>query len=183
MTFHHDFEMRSAIDLAQVGLHNYAHDSSTSLLMLSWAVDDGPVQLWQPHLDGPMIPLEVRDLLLDPTVVKSAWNTQFERAIWLHKFEIDIPMREWEDPMIQARYLSLPGKLELAGPISGLPVDKTKLKDGRALIRLFCEPISKGVRKGQFNDWSSHPDEWDRFCQYCVQDTEAERAFCERYMR
>jgi DNA polymerase len=116
-------------------------------------------------------------------VRKSAWNTQFERAIWRHKFGIDSPAAEWEDPMIQARYLSLPGKLELAGPIAGLPHGKTKLKEGRALIKLFCEPIAKGKNKGRFNDWGTHPDEWEKFCRYCVQDTQAERAFYRRFMQ
>ncbi len=125
----------------------------------------------------------VRALLLDPAVKKSAWNTQFERAIWRHKFGIESPAPEWDDPMIQARYLSLPGRLELAGPIAGLPVDKAKLKEGRALIKLFCEPISKGKDKGGFNDWSTHPGEWKMFCRYCIQDTVAERAFSRRFMR
>lgn len=135
MTVHHDFETRSVADLEQVGLDNYASHKTTQALMLSWAVDNGPVQLWQPHLHGPEIPEEVRELLLDAGVIKVAWNTPFERAIWRHVFGIDSPAAQWQDPMIQARYLSLPGKLELAGPIGGLPFDKTKVKEGRAPFR------------------------------------------------
>ncbi len=183
MIFHQDFETRSGADLQQVGLDNYARHDATEVLMLSFAIDGDPVQLWQPHLDGSDIPEQVRALLLDPAVRKSAWNTQFERAIWRHKFGIDSPATEWEDPMIQARYLSLPGKLELAGPIAGLPQDKTKHKEGRALIKLFCEPIAKGKNKGQFNDWGTQPDEWAKFCRYCIQDTQAERAFYRSFMR
>jgi DNA polymerase bacteriophage-type len=183
MTLHHDFETRSVADLAQVGLDNYACHPTTQVLMLSWAIDDEPVQLWRAHLDGPEIPQQLRALLLDPAVRKSAWNTQFERAIWRHKIGVDSPAAEWEDPMIQARYLSLPGKLELAGPIAGLPVGKAKLKEGRTLIKLFCEPISKGKDMGGFNDWDTHPREWEMFCRYCIQDTEAERAFYRRFMR
>lgn len=183
MTLHHDFETRSVVDLAEVGLENYASHPTTQSLMLSWAIDNGPVQLWQAHLHGPEIPSELRELLLDPTVIKSAWNTPFERAIWRHIFEIESPATEWEDPMIQARYLSLPGKLELAGPIGGLAMDQTKIKEGRGLLNLFCMPIRKGKNKGQFNDWSTHPEEWEKFCGYCAQDTEAERAFHRRFMR
>lgn len=180
---HHDFETRSAVDLGVAGLANYASSPTTQALMLSWAVNNAPVQLWQAHVHGPEIPEEVRELLLDPAVVKCAWNSQFERAIWRNVFNIESPATEWEDPMIQARYMSLPGKLELAAPIGGLPIDKTKIKEGRALIKLFCEPIAKGANKGKFNDWSSHPEEWLKFCQYCAQDTEAERAFFRRFMR
>lgn len=180
---HHDFEATSAADLGIVGLDNYASNPTTRALMLSWAVDDAPVQLWQAHLHGPDVPQEVRELLLDPTVIKSAWNTPFERAIWRHIFKIESPAVQWADPMIQARYLSLPGKLELAGPIGGLAMDKNKMKEGRALIKLFSEPLTKGANKGTFNDAFSHPEEWMRFCQYCAQDTEAERAFYRRFMQ
>jgi DNA polymerase len=180
--FHHDFETRSAADLGEVGLANYSAHPTTRALLLAWAVDDRPVQLWQAHLHGPDILDEVRELLFDPAVIKSAWNTPFERAIWRNVFKIESPASEWMDPMIQARYLSLPGKLELAGPIAGLPTDKTKLKEGRRLVNFFCMPIQKGKNKGSFNDWSTHPEEWMNFCRYCVQDTEAERAFYRRYM-
>jgi DNA polymerase len=180
--FHHDFETRSALDLGEVGLANYSAHPTTRAILLSWAVDDAPVQLWQPHLDGPEVPEEVRELLLNPAVTKCAWNTPFERAIWWHVFGIASPANQWQDPMIAARYLSLPGKLELAGPIAGLPMDKTKIKEGRALVSLFCVPIRKGKNKGGFNTWETHPDEWQQFCRYCAQDTEAERAFYRRYM-
>ncbi len=53
MTLHHDFETQGVADLAQVGLDNYACHPTTQVLMLSFAVDGEPVQLWQPHLDGP----------------------------------------------------------------------------------------------------------------------------------
>jgi DNA polymerase len=175
---HHDFETRSRVDLQEVGLDNYASSLTTQALMLSWAVDDGPVQLWQPHLHGNEIPIEVGEILLDPAAIKCAWNTPFERAIWRHVFKIEAPATEWEDPMIQARYMSLPGKLELAGPIGGLAMDKTKIKEGRALVNLFSVPN----KKGEFNDWSTHPEEWAKFCQYCCQDTKAERAFHRRFM-
>jgi hypothetical protein len=64
--FHHDFETRSAADLGEVGLDRYASSPTTRALMLSWSVDDRPIRLWQAHQDGPEIPEEVRELLLDP---------------------------------------------------------------------------------------------------------------------
>jgi hypothetical protein len=180
---HHDFETRSEVDLQEVGLENYGSSPTTRVLLLSWAIDDGPVQLWGPHLHGPEVPEEVRELLLDPTVVKVAWNTPFERAIWRHIFKINSPADQWQDPMVQARYLSLPGKLELAGPIGGLPMEQSKIKEGRSLLNLFSMANKKGKHKGEFNDWNTHPEEWAKFCRYCVQDTEAERAFYRRFMR
>jgi DNA polymerase len=174
VTLHHDFETRSVADLEEVGLDNYASHQSTRALMLSWAIDDGPVQLWQEHLHGPEIPEKVGELLLDPSVIKVAWNTPFERAIWRRVFGIDSPADEWQDPMSQARYLSLPGRLELAGPIGGLQMEKNKIKECRALLNLFSMPNQKGKNKCQFNDWNTHPEEWANFCRYCVRDTEAD---------
>jgi hypothetical protein len=45
-----DFETRSFCDLKDCGLDRYAHDITTEVLMLAWAFDDDPVQVWEPRL-------------------------------------------------------------------------------------------------------------------------------------
>jgi hypothetical protein len=48
-----DFETRSRAELRgqkSVGVYNYANDPTTEVLMLGWAIDDGPVQVWEPHV-------------------------------------------------------------------------------------------------------------------------------------
>jgi DNA polymerase len=157
--------------------------------MLAWALDDGPVRLWQRHVDGQFCS-ELRDALTDPHVTKSAWNTAFERNVLQYIFRIKVPLECWEDPMIQARFMSMPGYLEDVTKILGMTNDAkmswgTKADPGEAqrLVTMFCEPAVPekdtplfGIMPAWFHDADSDPDDWARFCEYCKQDVVAERA-------
>jgi DNA polymerase len=85
---HLDYETRSECDLIANGLHSYARHPSTRALMLGWAIDDNPVQLWQPH-EG-RAPPELREAMRDPAVQKIAWNAPFEMAITAHTLKSKI---------------------------------------------------------------------------------------------
>ena len=185
--FHLDYESRSTIDLPTRGLHNYASDKSTEVILCAFAEGDNRVQLWQPHL-GPM-PNELHDALTDPWVEIHAWNCSFEKAITKFVLGIDKPICEWRDIMVLARYMSLPGSLEEAGRILELK-DLAKLDTGSKLISLFCEPKIAGGEAGLFGvtkpayyDWNTHPDEWAQFCEYNKQDVGAERALEKKMKR
>jgi DNA polymerase len=170
-----DLETRSKTDLTVVGLDNYARQAE--ILICAWAIDDGPVQLWQPRL-GP-IPFDIA--LEDPTVTKIAWHAPFERNVICRALGIWVDYKFWRDPSILARHLSLPGGLEAVGEILGLGDDEAKIKDGDRLIDLFCFPAREQEEQnlfgtiGIFNDWNSHPQDWEKFCDYCKRDVEAER--------
>ena len=43
---HLDFETRSMLDIRQVGLDRYARNAE--VLMMAWAVNDQPPQIWLP---------------------------------------------------------------------------------------------------------------------------------------
>lgn len=180
-TLHLDYETRSCCDLEVRGLDNYVHDPSTQVLLAAYAFGDRAVKLWQPHL-APM-PEDLRDALESPFVTAYAWNVAFEREISKHVLGIDKPTCEWRDPMCSARYLSLPGSLDAAGEILGLTEDAAKLKVGKRLIKLFCEPEDIGgettlfgISEPTFRDWRTDPKDWTLFGDYCKQDVVAERA-------
>lgn len=182
---HLDFETRSELDLQERGLHNYATHPSTQVLMLAWTLNDRAVQLWEPHR-GEM-PAELAEALADPFVEKPAWNSPFERTIFRHVLKMDIPVDEWVDPSVWARYLSLPAGLEDAGEVLGLSEDDAKIKEGKDLIQLFCVPKAMGGGDGLFgslptvwNDWRTHPEAWARFCEYGRQDVRTERAIAKK---
>src|SRR3954464_5187584 len=128
---HLDFETRSVLDLHTVGLDNYSRHPSTQVLMLGWAFDDDPVELWQPHV-VPELPKEVSKAL-DSDVTLAAWNAPFERTIFHRCLGKWLENPRWLDSMVYGRHLSLPGKLEDAGPAFGLPEDEAKIKDGKRL--------------------------------------------------
>lgn len=181
---HIDFETRSYEELGgskSVGLHNYCLAESTSVLMLAWAIGDGEVELWEPHL-GPM-PDRLLNLLNDTSVQLTAFNSAFERNILQYKLSITIPASRFIDPQVYARYLSLPGNLEDVGEILRLPKELAKDKRGEQLIDLFSYPVvkrKKGVETKYFNDWASHSDDWKLFGEYCKQDVRAEREILRR---
>ena len=180
--FHLDYETRSVLSLDQYGLDRYIKHPSTRVLLAAYAEGDHKPKLWQPHLD-PEMPAELREALEDPWVVVHAWHATFERAISKFVLKIDKPIQEFLDPMVMARSLSLPGTLKEAGSILGLREDLAKIKDGERLIKLFCEPEDEGgeetlfgLSEPSFRDWSTDPQDWERFGEYCKRDVEAERA-------
>lgn len=168
-----DYETRSKTDLFARGLYAYARDPSTRVLMAAYAIDDGPVELWQPHM-SPKPPADLRDAMRDPAVTKRAWNVNFESEITEHTLGLRID--NWIDTMVMALYASLPGKLEFAGPALGLPEEMCKMPEGKRLIRKFSLPKADGT----FRDWSTDEDDWELFCDYCKRDVTVEREIARR---
>ena len=176
-----DFESRSERDLEIVGLDNYARDPSTEALLLAYALDDRTVKLCRPLEDGGLSD-DLADLIRSPHIIKSAWNAAFERALLKYLFNIWVPYEQWEDPMVRARSLSMPGALDDVGKILRLRQDMTKLEDGKRLIKLFCEPKVKGGEdtffgksEAAFADKETHPADWALFEDYVKRDVVAER--------
>lgn len=169
IVLHIDFETASLVDLKLRGLDNYAKDPSTHVLMMAWAVNDALPSMWFPH-EGPM-PEHLEMMLRRPEITKAAFNCEFERTILREVLKIDSPIASWVDPMINARYASIAGNLEFVGHVLGIDADKAKLATGKKLIKLFCTPN----KKGEFNDYISHPEEWAEFVEYCKRDVLAER--------
>jgi DNA polymerase len=164
---HLDFETRSFVDIKECGLDVYARNAQ--ILMLAWALNDQAPQLWLPH-ENP-IPENLALLLERKEIVKVAWNSAFERAIFWHTWGINIPLTSWLDPSCMARYAGLPSSLADVGEALGLPQDQAKDKDGKRLIQKFCRP----KKDGTYKDWNTDPEDWARFCDYCKQDVIAER--------
>ena len=178
-----DWETRSLADLLEVGSAVYFADPSTEGLMLAWAIDDEEVQIWEPDL-GP-IPTRLENALRDATVKKIAWRVEFERSCFEKFCKIEIPIEEWFDVMVLARYMSLPGKLGEACSALKLPSEVSKMvEEGDEMIQLFSIPADRGGRETLwgveppfFNSRENHSREWETFKTYCKQDT-----FVERYI-
>ena len=169
---HMDYETASKADLKKVGLDAYARHPSTRALMLAYQfhADDGlgpaPVRLWEPHKDS--MPERLQNMLLDRRLKKVGHNQQFEIQISRHVLGIDIRPEDCLDTMIMALSLGLPGKLETLVR-DALKLDRKYWKDseGERLMRVFSYPSSTAT-------WESHPEEWEKYCNYCRQDVVAE---------
>lgn len=176
-----DYETKSEVNLKTHGLDRYSKDPSTKVMLCAYSFDDSPKpRLWD-YGSGEPFPRELKEALLDPHVIKAAFNAQFERVITKHVLKLDTPYENWRCTMVRAYMLSFIGGLEDIGEQIGLPQDSMKLKDGRKLIQVFCSPqkVSKNQRY-QWRDELTDPELWQRFREYCRQDVVAEMAIEQR---
>lgn len=150
------------------GHFRYAEDAE--LLMIAWAVDDGPVQVWD--CTSETRPHDLTKALFSEDIL-IAHNASFEQAIF-EKQNIIINSNRWHCTMAQAYAHGLPGSLENLGAVLGLPIDRQKAKAGYDLIRLFCIPPAKNVKRERATKLT-HPKQWEEFKNYCKQDIIATR--------
>ncbi|MDA4129158.1 MAG: DNA polymerase [Thaumarchaeota archaeon] len=181
-----DFESRGVVNLRgqkSVSLYNYVRHPQTEPLLLGWAFDQEPIEVWQLH-EGPM-PEKLRKGLKDPKEEIAAFNSSFERYMFNFKLGFNLPIERFQDPQASARYLSLPGDLMEVSNILGLPRDFAKDKEGDRLIHMFSEQSRRKKKRGEpaqfyFRDWITDPEDWALFVEYCRQDVVAEREVMRR---
>ena len=176
-----DIETYSATNLAKAGVYKYCEDSNFEILLFGYSADGGPVHVID-LAAGESLPADVLSALTDPSVLKTAFNAQFER-VCLSRF-LGYPTGTYLDPsswhctMVWAATLGLPLSLEGVGAVLGL--EKQKLKEGKDLIRYFCTPAK--TRDGDtFRHYPTDaPEKWVAFKAYNLRDVETEMAIQER---
>ena len=170
-----DYETKSAIDIKKSGAFRYIEDESFDVLLLAYAFDDRPVRVVD-FTQGETWPEEFLQALRDPAVTKVAHNAIFERTV-IGKLLGYTPPEEWLDTMHLAAQCGLPLSLDAAGKALGLPEDQAKMREGKALIRYFCQPCKPSKTNGgrTWNLPEHAPEKWDTFKAYCQRDVEVER--------
>jgi DNA polymerase bacteriophage-type len=187
-----DVETFSKVNLKSAGMYRYAEDSSTDLLCVCWAVEDGPVNAWIPSAD-PGFAFEVEDIdgrifcgpAFPPVLgedLKGAeifcWNAAFERAVLngpagkRYGFP-HLQIKQMRCSMARARYCSLPGRLEDSANELNTPVKKRT--SGLNAMRYLCKPRADGTRP-------TIVEERKRFLElvpYCGDDVRAEHGVDE----
>lgn len=191
-TLYGDTETYGALDLKRTGAYRYAEIAE--LLLYPYALDDGPVYLWDaatcellqcdPLPDGDVafvrlataeaMPEALHDALHDDGVRLTFHNAAFDRQILAHVLGIRPRLERFDCTMVKALSHAYPGKLESLGPILGLPMDKAKVSDGKKLINRFCKPAPSNHKADRYTH-ETHPAEWHRFRVYAVRDVIAMR--------
>lgn len=170
-----DFETKSAINIKKCGAFRYIEDESFDVLLLAYAFDDRPVRVVD-FTSGETWPEEFLQALRDPAVTKVAHTAIFERTV-IGKLLGYTPPEEWLDTMHLAAQCGLPLSLDAAGKALGLPEDQAKMREGKALIRYFCQPCKPSKTNGgrTWNLPEHAPEKWYTFHAYCKRDVETER--------
>lgn len=172
-----DTETFSEADLKKVGSYAYAEHPTTEVIICTYAVDDGPVEVWD-CTSKPVMPISLRVALRN--VMRGRMKIvghnflMFDRLIMKHCWGFDIPVSNTIDTMIWAFRHALPGSLDALCEVLGVSADNAKDKRGKALIQRFSKPTPKNYKIRRYTA-ETHPDEWALFIKYAVSDITAMR--------
>ena len=170
-----DLETLGHVDIKKHGGYRYAE--TCEILLFGYAYDDEPVNVVD-MANGEEIPRSVIADLVNPDVLKIAYNAQFERTVLTHfcrklgMIGADewLDARQWLCTMVLGLTLGLPGNLAMLGEAMGLAEDEKKMAIGKTLIRKFC------VKGRCFKTPEEDPENWELFIEYNRRDVETERA-------
>lgn len=187
---HIDIETFSSEPIADTGAYKYAQSNDFEILLCAWAFDNDPVQCID-LAQGEELPEWFIDSLTDETVIKCAHNATFERICFtmllrrqgVLKQDEWLDAKQWKCSMVQCARCGLPLSLDQAG--AALGITQQKMKEGKALIQLFCVPHKSKTTSGIFGEHQNRvlptdqPDKWETFKAYCIRDVEAEREIAQ----
>lgn len=197
-----DIETYSSVNLQKSGVYRYAESDDFEILLFGYSVDGGEVKVIDLAM-GEQIPEDIIAALTDETVVKWAFNAQFERvclsrhlsdmSISLDPYYDNHPLSQecarylnpssWHCTMIWSATLGLPLSLEGVGSVLGL--EKQKLSEGKNLIKYFCVPCNPTkINGGRNRNMPKHDmEKWLLFKQYNIRDVETEMGIQNKISR
>ena len=165
-----DFETYSDVDLAKAGPYVYTESPNFVPLMMSYAIQNGPVKRVEDVAEMREI-IEAARLQCRQFI---AHNAQFERLVCSRILGMPVgeylPPAAFEDTAAMAAALGYPRAL---GPLARALGVAAKDTAGTRLINLFCKP---SPRVGGRVMPADKPEEWARFGEYCDQDVKVLQA-------
>nr|DAK79920.1 MAG TPA: DNA polymerase I [Caudoviricetes sp.] len=177
-----DIETYSEADLSKSGVYKYVDAPGFEVLLFGYSADGGPVKVIS-LAEGKELPQKIKEALLDDTVLKFAFNAQFERVCLEKYLGVHLAPDAWRCTMVASLYLGLPGSLAQVGAVLG--VEKKKLETGKDLIKFFsapCKPTK--TNGGRTRNLPEHDREkWQQFITYNARDVETEMDIMEKVAR
>lgn len=175
-----DTETRSEIPLAN-GVKAYIQGQYFQVLMVQYAIDDGPIVIWEPQEEE--MPDSLREVLALPREERKfvIHNSPFDRNVLNYSWILGIKINPNDiiDTMTQALAHGFPGGLDKLSVVFGLEEDKAKDRRGTQLINLFCVPQTRLKYIG-FHTKKTRPTEWAEFRIYGERDIAAMREVHKR---
>lgn len=152
----------------------YAYTSTCEPMIVTYALDNDAIETWDRTAD-PHVPEYLDYLLRDTDEPITAHAAMFDRNVLKYGLGIDTPIRRWRCNLVRALAHALPGGLDILCEILEVEQDLRKLKSGKALVRLFCQPRPKNMTLRRATR-HTHPAEWAEFLAYAGNDITAMRA-------
>lgn len=181
-----DIETFSSVDLAKSGVYRYAESPDFEILLFGYSVDGSAVSVVD-LASGEKISPYILSALEDETVIKCAFNANFERIclsrLLGYKTGRYLSPVSWHCTMVWSAYMGLPLSLQGCGAV--LRLDRQKLTEGKELIRYFCVPCQPTKVNGgrTRNRPGDAPEKWARFKIYNARDVETEAEIQQKLSR
>ena len=174
-----DIETFSDIDLVKCGVYKYADSPAFEILLFAYSIDGGEIYIID-LASGDKLPEEIISAIKSDTVIKTAFNAQFERVCLSKHLGILLDPSSWYCTAVQAAELSLPSSLADVGAALGL--ERQKMTEGKDLIKYFCVPCKPTKSNGgrTRNMPKDAPEKWTLFKKYCKRDVDVERQIAEK---
>jgi DNA polymerase bacteriophage-type len=169
-----DIETYSPVDLGKSGVYAYTEGEGFEILLLGYAFDDEEVRVIDLK-NSESLPRELERALTDPSIIKTAFNANFERVCLESHFNIKMAPEQWSCTAVKALTLGLPASLE--GVSRCLNLKEQKLSEGKELIKYFSLPCRSSSANGfRTRNLPCHDgNKWNTFSSYCLRDVEVER--------
>lgn len=174
-----DIETFSDIDLVKCGVYKYADSPAFEILLFAYSIDDGEINIID-LVNGEELPEEIAEAIKSDTVIKTAFNAQFERVCLSKHLGILLDPSSWYCTAVQAAELSLPSSLADVGAALGL--ERQKMTEGKELIKYFCVSCKPTKSNGgrTRNMPGDAPEKWALFKEYCKRDVDVERQIAKK---
>lgn len=167
-----DIETYSSVDITKCGVYAYTEAEDFQILLFAYAYDDEPVDIIDLAC-GEKLSQKIIEDLVNPRVIKTAFNANFERTCLAKYLNEPMQPEQWRCSAVHALTLGLPASLD--GAAKCLNLSHQKMGVGKNLIRYFCMPCKAKAEKKR-NLPQEHMERWNIFKTYCKEDVEVERA-------
>ena len=185
-----DIETFSSVSLQKCGVYKYTESDDFEILLFGYSIDGGDVTVIDLAM-GEKIPKDIIDALTDTSIIKWAFNAQFER-ICLSRYLSDLGVSldgdyikpvSWHCTLVWSATLGLPLSLDGVGAV--LRLEKQKLTEGKNLIKYFCVPCSPTkTNGGRTRNMPYHDfEKWSQFKAYNFRDVETEMGIQKKLSR
>ncbi|MGN0477262.1 MAG: DNA polymerase, partial [Ruminococcus sp.] len=185
-----DIETFSSVSLQKCGVYKYTESDDFEILLFGYSIDGGDVTVIDLAM-GEKIPKDIIDALTDTSIIKWAFNAQFER-ICLSRYLSDLGVSldgdyikpvSWHCTLVWSATLGLSLSLDGVGAV--LRLEKQKLTEGKNLIKYFCVPCSPTkTNGGRTRNMPYHDfEKWSQFKAYNFRDVETEMGIQKKLSR